>query len=100
MKAGAKDLVSQNRVFAWIALATGLILSIPLIAMQFKSDVVWTSEDFIAMGILLFGAGSMFVLVARVTPAKYRTLIGVGFLMAVLWIWAELAVGVFTNIGS
>ena len=90
----------QNKVFLWIAAATGLILSIPLIAMQFKSDVDWGLSDFTIIGILLFGMGSIFVFVARVTPRKYRVLIGLGFIAAVLYIWAELAVGIFTTIGS
>ena len=68
--------------------------------MQFKSDVNWTLSDFIVIGTLLFGAGSIFVLVARVTSRKYRALLGFAILMAVLWICVELAVGLFTNWGS
>ena len=100
MKTKTSDIVMQNKIFGWVALITGLILSIPLIAMQFTSEVNWNLSDFIVMGALLFGAGSIFVLVARVTPRKYRALIGVGFLLAVLYLWAELAVGIFTNWGS
>ena len=90
----------QNRVFAWIALVTVLILLIPLIAMQFTRQVNWTLSDFIVMGTLLFGTGSMFVLTARRINKKYRFAVGVAFAIALLWLWAELAVGVFTNWGS
>lgn len=90
----------QNKIFGWIAAGTALVLSIPLIAMQFTSEVDWGSEDFIVIGILLFGMGSLFVHVARVTPRKYRNLIGIGTVAVILWIWAELAVGIFTNWGS
>lgn len=90
----------ENKVFAWIALGSVVILSIPLIAMQFTDEVDWSLSDFAIIGILLFGAGFLFVHVARVTPRKYRILIGAGFVLLVLWIWAELAVGIFTNIGS
>ena len=90
----------QNRVFAWIALVTVLILLIPLIAMQFTRQVNWTLSDFIVMGTLLFGTGSMFVLTARRINKKYRFAVGVAFAVAFLWLWAELAVGVFTNWGS
>ncbi len=96
----SNDLIAQNKVFLWIAAITGIILSIPAVAMQFTPEVDWGSEDFIVIGALLFGAGSLFVLVARVIPSKYRVLIGVAFLLAVLWLWAELAVGLFTNWGS
>ena len=100
MKTKKNDVIMQHKVFGWIALATGLILAIPLLSMQFTSDVDWDITDFTIMGMLLFGMGSIFVLVARVTPRKYRVLIGVGFALAVLSIWAELAVGIFTNLGS
>jgi hypothetical protein len=100
MTAKNVDIIKQNKIFIWMAFATAAILSIPLIAMQFTSEVKWELSDFIVMGILLFGMGFIFVHVARVTPRKYRTLIGIAFTLALLYIWAELAVGIFTNIGS
>ena len=90
----------QNKVFAWVVAVTGGILCIPLVAMQFTSEVDWDVSDFIVMAVLLFCTGFTFVHVARVVPRKYRTLIGIVFLLGVLYIWAELAVGIFTNIGS
>lgn len=77
MNSKSNNIIMQNKVFIWIAASTGLILSIPLIAMQFTSEVNWELGDFIVMGALLFGAGSIFVNIARVTPSKYRTLIGI-----------------------
>lgn len=100
MKTKNTDIIMQNKVFLWIAAATGLILSVPLIAMQLTGEVDWKLGDFIVMGILLFGTGFMFVHVARVTPRKYRTLIGIAFVVVLLYMWAELAVGIFTNLGS
>src|SRR5689334_22388920 len=58
------DIVMQNKVFTYIALATAAILAIPLIAMQFTSDVDWGPLDFTIIGVLLFGMGSLFVLTA------------------------------------
>jgi len=100
MKQQTNDLISQNRIFIWIALATAALLLIPLIAMQFTTEVRWDETDFIVMGGLLFGAASLFVLVARKLPRRRRLLVGVGILISFLYIWAELAVGVFTNLGS
>lgn len=100
MKTNKNDIIMQNKVFVWIALGAAAILVVPLVAMQFTNEVDWDLSDFIMIGILLFGAGFLFVHVARVTPRKYRVLIGSAFVLAVLYIWAELAVGVFTNIGS
>ncbi|MBT8062844.1 MAG: hypothetical protein KJO85_09170 [Gammaproteobacteria bacterium] len=87
-------------MFAWIAVATGLILLIPLIAMQFTTEVNWDAPDFLVAGLLLLGAGSLFVLSSRMVPSKHRLVLGVVFAVAVAYIWAELAVGVFTNLGS
>jgi len=100
MKTKKTDLIKQNKIFGWIAAATGLILLIPLIAMQFTREVNWTLSDFIVMGLLLFGTGFLFVHVARVTPRKYRTFIGIAFVVGLVWLWVELAVGLFTNWGS
>ena len=101
MKPKTNDLIMQNRIFGWIALATAAILMIPLIAMQFSSDVDWRLNDFVIMGILIFGTGSLFVLTARrARSVKRRVIIGAVFLLALLYLWAELAVGIFTHWGS
>lgn len=93
-------VVMRNTAFAWIALATGLVLLVPLIAMQFTAAVNWGVMDFIVMGTLLFGTGSLFVLVARKVPRKYWLAVGAVFAAAFLYVWAELAVGIFTKLGS
>lgn len=100
MNPGNNDVIFQKSVFAWIAFATGLILMIPLIASQFTDEVNWDSADFIVMGILLFSAGSLFVLVSRRLPRRSRVVTGIMIAAAFLYLWAELAVGVFTNLGS
>lgn len=105
------DLIMQNKVFAFIAAGTVALLSLPYLAMKFdwvKPDqsnpadqgLNWTVADFIIMGTLLFGAGSIFVLVARIIPRQYRVFLGIAILLLFLWLWAELAVGLFTNWGS
>lgn len=100
MSTKGRDLVTRNSIFIWIALAAGLILLIPLIAMQFTSDVSWDETDFIVMGLLIFGAASLFVLIARAVPRKHRAIIGILCVLGFLYIWAELAVGIFTTWGS
>lgn len=100
MSAMDNDLLSRKDVFVWTALATALLLLIPLIAMQFTAEVNWGREDFLVMGLLLFSTGSLFVLVARRVPPRHRPVIGILFAAVLLFIWAELAVGVFTSLGS
>ena len=90
------NLISQNRNILLIAIATGLVLLVPLIAMQFSDDVVWSWFDFVVAGVLLFGAGLAFELLARrAGSTATRVLIGAGCMAVLLFVWAQLAVGVF-----
>lgn len=84
-----------------VALGTAFILLIPLVAMQFTDEVKWELPDFIIIGILLFSAGVTYELIAReIRTRKSRLVTGAVITLAVLYIWAELAVGIFTNLGS
>lgn len=94
------SIILSNRVFGWIAVATGILLLIPLVAMQFTQEVNWDLTDFIVMGSLIFVTASVFILVARRLPRKHWGIIGIGFLVLFVYLWAELAVGIFTNWGS
>ena len=94
MESTSNDFIMQNKVFLWLAAATGIILLVPLIAMQFTSEVNWGAEDFIAMSILLFGMGSLFVGIARVTPRNYRVLVGAACVAVLFLFWVHLAVGI------
>lgn len=94
------DVMATNRVFAWLAVATSVLLLIPLVAMQITDSVHWTLGDFVVMGGLLFVTGTGFVLVARRVPHRWRLLLDTLIAAAFAYVWAELAVGVFTNLGS
>ncbi|MCD8484363.1 hypothetical protein LRY60_01975 [Candidatus Woesebacteria bacterium] len=83
-----------------MVLATAVVLLVPFVAMQLTQQIRWTSFDFLVMGGLLFGTGSAFVFTARKTKPKYRVVVGIGFALVLLLIWAELAVGVFTSLGQ
>ena len=107
MKQGERNLrlgndgwIGRNSAFAWIALGTVAILLVPLVAMQLTTEVDWSSTDFLVMGTLLFTMASLFVLAARRTPRTYRLLVGGAFLAVFLYVWAELSVGILTNLGS
>ncbi|WP_139924558.1 hypothetical protein [Hymenobacter sp. DG01] len=77
-----------------LALVTAFLLLIPLVAMQFTAEVNWTFSDFVFAGVLLFGAGLTFILVARMsTNATYRVAAGVGVAAGLLLLWANAAVG-------
>ena len=100
MKQHASDWILHNRAFLWIAAGTAALLLVPLAAMQVTTAVNWDAMDFIVMALLLFGTGSLFVLAARKVPARRRVIVGALFLLVFLYVWAELAVGVFTDLGS
>lgn len=76
------------------ALGTLLLLSIPLVAMQFTDEVDWSLADFLLMGALIFGAGSLFVLVMRMAGSVvYRFAMALAIGTTFFMIWANLAVG-------
>jgi hypothetical protein len=95
-------MITQNKRLIGILLAVGLLLLIPLIAMQFTTEVNWTLSDFVVMGILLLGTGLMCELVMRkVKKFGHRIALCAVILLAFFVIWVELAVGIFnTPIGG
>lgn len=100
MPTADNNLIMRRDVFAWIALAVGAALAVPLLAMQFTNEVAWNFADFLVMGALLFAAASLFVLLARRVRPRYRLAVGGLIAVALCYLWAELAVGVFTHWGS
>lgn len=79
---------------AGVALVTALLLLIPLIAMQFSDEVVWTLSDFIIAGILLFGTGFTYKFITRKSSeVAYRVAVGFALLAGLFLIWSNLAVG-------
>ena len=80
-----------------VALCTGLLLLVPLIAMQFTAEVDWSPGDFLVAGCLLFGSGALIVLgLRRIKTWTGRLLLVAAVTMALLVTWAELAVGIFS----
>jgi len=72
------------------------ILLIPLIAMQFTSEVNWTLSDFVIAAALLAGTGLVLELIMKNAHGSNTKIILAAVLIAILMLaWAELAVGVF-----
>lgn len=100
-------MTTQNRNIVRIALATALILLIPLVAMQFTDAVNWDWFDFAVMGAALFGAGLAYELIARrvvrrlnLERSVYRIAFAVGLVTAFLLFWVNGAVGIIGNEGQ
>ena len=81
------------RLAAW-GTAAGLIL-LPLLAMQFTSEVKWGPEDFGFAIAMVVGIGVIYELAARVSSNRaYRVAVGIALAAAFLLIWANAAVGI------
>ena len=69
---------------------------IPLLAMQFTEDVNWSIYDFVVMGfLLLFFSLGIDLTLKKVKNGNIKTLYVVLTILIFLFIWAELAVGIF-----
>ena len=74
----------------------GLLLSIPLIAMQLTDEVNWSFFDFLIMGIMLSITGlALGIIIKKIKYHKYRNIFIAIIIMIFLLIWAELGVGLF-----
>lgn len=79
-----------------IVSVVGMLLLIPLIAMQFTNEVNWNLIDFITMGILLSGTILLCDLVIRTFNQTFsKIVICSSIVLVFLLVWAELAVGIF-----
>lgn len=88
-------ILKNKRLFI-ILLVIAILLLIPFIAMQFTSEVSWTSFDFMIMGILLLSTGFLCELVMRKVPkTEHRIALCIGLIIAFLIVWIEIAVGIF-----
>lgn len=82
----------QSLIFGII----GLIITIPLIAMQFTNEVNWSLFDFIIAFILLSVIGLTINYILQLTNRlQNKIFFCIMVLLIGLLIWTELAVGVF-----
>lgn len=81
------------RIAAWST--AGLILLLPLIAMQFTDEVNWQAADFVVFGAMLAAVGLTFELAVRKSrDTAYRAGFGLALLGAFLLVWVNGAVGI------
>jgi hypothetical protein len=90
---GGGRRANRWRIARWGA--AGALLLVPLIAMRFTDEVVWTPFDFAFMGALLAGVlGAYELLATRTRNMAYRAGVGVGAAATFLLIWVNGAVGI------
>ena len=89
-------MITHNKRLIGIVAIVALLLLMPLVAMQFTNEVNWNLFDFVVAGALLLGTGIAIDFVVRtVSRVEYRIAICLTIIIALLLIWAELAVGIF-----
>jgi hypothetical protein len=94
-------LVMQSKNIIRIALATAFVLLVPLVAMKFTDEVNWNLADFAVAGVLLFGAGLTYELIARrAGDVAYRAAVGVAVAAILILVWVNLAVGLIGSEGN
>ncbi len=96
--AGARKSVSRSVVH--VALATALILTLPLAAMQITDEVVWGLADFAIAGAVLGGLGLMFELARKAGDSAYRVAAGVALAASLILLWLMGAVGIIGEDGD
>ncbi|MFK7849220.1 MAG: hypothetical protein AB8G77_28285 [Rhodothermales bacterium] len=93
---GSGGQLSRFRIVAWTL--GGLMLFVPLIAMQFTDEVNWDAADFVIFGVLIAGAGLVFELASGKTGnVAYKAGAGLALAAAFLMIWINGAVGIIGN---
>ena len=81
------------RMAVWGTAAALLLL--PLVAMQFTTEVNWTLSDFLVMGALLLAACGIYEFGAWLSGnTAYRAAFGLAVVSGFLLIWVNLAVGI------
>ena len=73
-----------------------LLLIIPLIGMNFTNDIDWDLSDFIVAGLILlvFSLTANFIIL-RISNRNRRVVYITILLILFMFIWIELAVGIF-----
>ncbi len=83
------------RIVGW-GTAVGLIL-LPLVAMQFTSEVNWTASDFVFAAIMFGSVGLGLELAVRRGSRAYTIAAAIALLVSFLSFWFTGAVGIIGN---
>lgn len=82
------------------AIAIAGVLLVVFVAMQINADVRWSLFDFVTAAILLFMLAAAFIFATKRLNRKQLAYTAIGLTVLGIYVWAELAVGVFFHFGS
>lgn len=90
------------RSFRWLVWGgLAVLLALPLVAMQFTTEVQWTLSDFIVMGGLMGLVGIAFEVAVRVARSHaYVVAAGIAVASGFVMTWINLAVGIIGDEGN
>jgi hypothetical protein len=89
----------MKKFLMWPTVVTLFLFVVVWIGMQYSDEISWNLMDFVMAALLIFGSFVSYALLANRIP-KHKNIIAFGILVIFVYIWAELAVGIFTNLGS
>ena len=96
METNEQPAITPNARLFFLLGGVALLLCLPLIAMQFTSEVQWDLADFFVGGVLLTSAALTFEFILRKTKTfRFKIAALALAFLAFFLVWAELAVGVF-----
>jgi hypothetical protein len=90
-----------NKSILGILLVPSFILLVPLVAMQFTTEVNWTLSDFVFAWVIMAGTGLAYWLATRnAANLAYRFAAGLALAAAFMIVWGNLAVGFIGGEGN
>lgn len=95
-----KAQIGHSNLWRRIVGITALVLLVPLLGKLLTDEVNWSVMDFVVMGLILVVVQVLYALAASVWPAHRRWPLKLFFSCVFLYVWAELAVGILTDLGS
>jgi hypothetical protein len=92
--------MEKNKIINVLIGAT-LFLVILFVLSIFLTEMNWDLFDYIVAWVLVAGSGLLFQFISQFfVSKKSRLWVGIIVFILFLYVWAELAVGIFTNLGS
>lgn len=90
-----KKVIIPKKHLAIITYLTLTILLVPVIAMQFTTEVYWQIGDFVVAGTLLFSSGYLYSLLTHRTTIFWKNItMGILVLLLLISTWIVLAVDI------
>ena len=89
----------MKKFFMWPTVVTLLLFLVVWIGMQYSNEISWNLMDFVMAAVLIYGSFVSYAIISTKMP-KHKNMIAFGIIVVFVYIWAELAVGIFTNWGS